>query len=374
MEINKHIIKENSVLKIDLPEDFTINNALGLTQFVNQIGNFTKINQVIVDFSNLKKFDTMIVILVNKLQLNSQQLEFELIFKNLSNELTSYIQLLTFKDDPNIEANKPHWVVDHINFIGKNVQSMNKELFSFISFFGDVISKLVQIIFHPKNVRWRDFPYQFTNVGVYALPISAMIVFLIGLISGYQGALQLKQFGADTYIADLVGVALTRTLSPLLVAILVAGRSGSAFAAEIGSMKVSEEVDALKSMGFDVINFLVIPRIFAVMIAMPILVLICDLVGIIGGLIAALSTLNITIYGFIIRSQVALHYSDIFTGLFKSFIYGFLIALVGCFKGLRAKGGADAVGRSTTSAVVTSIFLIILCDSIFTILFQSLGL
>ena len=223
-------------------------------------------------------------------------------------------------------------------------------------------------------MRWRDFPNHFVNSGVNAVPITLLIVFLIGLISGYQGALQLTQVGADIFIADLIGISITRELAPLMTAILVAGRSGSAFAAEIGTMKVSEEIDALESMGFDPIRFLVMPRVMAVVFAMPILVLMTDLAGIIGGLVAGLTTLDITIAGYLNQLHRAIDFYDIFSGVGKGIVFGFLIATVGCFRGLQVSGGAESVGKFTTASVVTGIFLIIFSDALFTFIFQTLGI
>jgi phospholipid/cholesterol/gamma-HCH transport system permease protein len=223
-------------------------------------------------------------------------------------------------------------------------------------------------------MRWKDFPFQYLNAGVNALPIVVLIVFLIGLITAYQGAGLLQQFGADIYIANLVGLTITRELSPLMTAILVAGRSGSAFAAEIGTMKVSEEVDALNSMGYDPIRFLVMPRVFSVVFAIPFLTLVADLAGIIGGLFAAVTTLDISITGYLNQLQLSLNYYHVFTGVGKSMVFGFLIAAVGCFRGLQVRGGAESVGRYTTASVVTGVFLIILSDAVFTFLFQTLGI
>jgi phospholipid/cholesterol/gamma-HCH transport system permease protein len=176
------------------------------------------------------------------------------------------------------------------------------------------------------------------------------------------------------FIANLVGISLTRELAPLMVAILVAGRSGSAFAAEIGTMKVSEEIDALTTMGFDKLEFLVMPRVLSVTLAMPFLVIICNVVGMIGGMIAAVTTLDITMAGYIGRMQMAISLWDIGTGLIKSIMFGFLIASLGCYKGINVKGGADAVGRYTTASVVAGVFLIIVTDAVFTFIFQALGI
>lgn len=159
-----------------------------------------------------------------------------------------------------------------------------------------------------------------------------------------------------------------------MVAIIVAGRSGSAFAAEIGTMKVSEEIDALTTMGFDRMQFLVLPRVLAVTFAMPLLVIICDLAGIIGGLLAGLATLDITISSFLAQLNIALNYAHVFSGIFKSIVFGLLIATIGCFRGFQVQGGAESVGRYTTASVVSGVFLVILTDAIFVFLLSALGI
>jgi phospholipid/cholesterol/gamma-HCH transport system permease protein len=244
----------------------------------------------------------------------------------------------------------------------------------FIEFLGEIILSILNLLIKPKQMRWKDFPFNFTRAGVSAVPITFLILFLIGIITGYQGALQLEQFGADIYIADLIGISIVRELAPLMTAILVAGRSGSAFAAEIGTMKVSEEIDAMMSMGFDPIKFLVLPRVLAVTLAMPLLVILTDLAGIAGGLLAAVGTLDITVAGYVNELQRALSYGDLFTGLGKSMIFGFLVATVGCFRGLQVRGGAESVGRYTTIAVVSGVLSIIVADAVFTFIFQSIGI
>ncbi|MFN3269439.1 MAG: MlaE family ABC transporter permease, partial [Candidatus Kapaibacteriota bacterium] len=222
--------------------------------------------------------------------------------------------------------------------------------------------------------RWEDFPVLFLKNGVNALPIVSLILLLIGIISGYQGAIQLKQFGADIYIADLIGVSIVRELGPLMTAILVAGRSGSAFAAELGTMKVSEEIDALRSMGFEPFKFLILPRVFAVTLSIPLLTIFGNVAGILGGLISGLSILDITTAGYFTELQIAVDLGDLSSGLLKSIIFGYLVAGIGCFRGLQVKGGAEGVGTATTISVVSGIFAIIIADTIFTFIFDAIGL
>ena len=185
--------------------------------------------------------------------------------------------------------------------------------------------------------------------------------------------MQLRQFGADIYIADLVGIGMTRELGPLITAIILTGRSGSAFAAEIGTMKISDEIDALTVMGIKPLEYLVLPRILACMLVMPLLTLFADFCGILGGLISSILILNLTITAFMNQLQNAIVFYDIIHGLAKAFIFGVLVAGAGCYRGMETKGGALGVGKSTTSAVVSGIFLIVIADSIAAVLSNYLG-
>lgn len=215
-------------------------------------------------------------------------------------------------------------------------------------------------------IRVRAAVEQLIRVGNQSLPLVALIAALIGIILALQSAYQLRQLGATHLVADLVAVAVTRELAPLMTAILVAGRAGSAIAAELATMKVSEEVDALEVIGLDPVNFLVVPRILALLIAVPCLTLFADLVGILGGCAVGVLLLDIGAGAYIKDSAAILVQEDLWGGVFKALIFGGIIGLVSCQKGLDTRGGADEVGRSTTVAVVQSIVLIIVADGFVT--------
>lgn len=221
------------------------------------------------------------------------------------------------------------------------------------------------------GVRWKATIDQMVLIGYNSIPIVATICFFVGLIMAMQAAYQLERFGASIYVADLVGVSMTRELGPLLTAIIVAGRSGSAIAAEIGTMKVNEEIDALQTMGFNPVRFLVVPKLLALLIVLPCLALIADLVGILGGFFLAIFNLNISFIRYFNQTADALVMKDLITGLVKTFFFATIIAQVGSYQGFIVKGGAEGVGKSTTNSVVTSIFLIIIADLITTMIFYS---
>ena len=221
------------------------------------------------------------------------------------------------------------------------------------------------------GVRWKATINQMVVIGYNSIPIVATICFFVGLIMAMQSAYQLERFGASIYVADLVGVSMTRELGPLLTAIIVAGRSGSAIAAEIGTMKVNEEIDALQTMGFNPVRFLVVPKFLALLIVLPCLALIADLMGILGGFSLAMFNLKISFIRYFNQTADALVMKDLITGLVKTFFFATIIAQVGSYQGLIVEGGAEGVGKSTTSSVVTSIFLIIIADLITTMIFYS---
>ncbi len=227
--------------------------------------------------------------------------------------------------------------------------------------------------FRGRGLKWGGAIHQMVLAGVNSIPIVTLISLFMGLIMGLQGAYQLQKFGATYFVTALVGVSMTRELGPLITAIIIAGRSGSAFAAEIGTMKVSEEIDALEAMGLNSIKYLVVPKSLALLIMMPCLTLLSDLAGILGGGLFEIVQLDQTFPMFLTATQDALAMRDIWTGLIKSVVFGLIITKVGCYEGFSVRGGAEGVGKATTSSVVVSIFLIILADVLFTALFYYTG-
>jgi phospholipid/cholesterol/gamma-HCH transport system permease protein len=241
-----------------------------------------------------------------------------------------------------------------------------------VTFLGELLGALTHALFHPRAVRWDDVAFYMKRAGVDGLPIVGLISLLLGLILAFMSSLQLKQFGANIYVASLLAIAIVKELGPIMTAILVAGRSGSAFAAEIGTMMVNEEVDALITMGFTPVRFLAVPKVLAAMIVVPLLTLYADLFGIIGGVIVGVLGLDLTVYTYLKETQRSLSLLDIITSLIKSGVFAVLIAGIGCQRGFEVRGGAEAVGSATTSAVVAAIFLIIVTDSAFALVFQYL--
>ena len=220
-----------------------------------------------------------------------------------------------------------------------------------------------------RGLKWDGAIHQMVLAGVNAIPIVSLISLFMGIILALQGAYQLKKFGAAYYVTALVGVSMTRELGPLITAIVIAGRSGSAFAAEIGTMKVAEEIDALEAMGLNSVKYLVVPKYLALAVMLPCLTLLSDLAGILGGGLFEVIQLDQSFVMFLIATRDALLMRDVWTGLVKSLVFALIITKVGCYEGFSVRGGAEGVGKATTSSVVVSIFLIIFADVLFTALF-----
>jgi phospholipid/cholesterol/gamma-HCH transport system permease protein len=253
------------------------------------------------------------------------------------------------------------------------IQAFIQNLYEHIIFIGELTVFFMQAIRHPSKIRWKQVWFVAEKAGINALPIVCLIGFLMGLILAFQSVVPMSKFGAEIFVADLIGLAMIRELGPLMTAIVLAGRTGSAFAAELGAMKVNEEIDALTTMGLDPMNYLVVIRVMAALIVTPILTIYADLISVVGGAIPLISMGYpvVTYYNGVVK---AVDYIDFISGLFKSVFFGLLVASAGCKCGLQTKTGAGAVGESTTRAVVNSIILIVICDGIFSVIFYYVGL
>lgn len=294
-------------------------------------------------------------------------------FVGLSDDVASMLDLYPPEKVSEIPEDKQKSVRDLVEQIGRTFYETVVGLKEHIAFLGELTVAMFKTLLRPASIRAKDFFIVIEASGPQALPIVGILGFLIGLIIAFQGANLMRQFGAEIYIADSAGLMMTRELGPLITAILVAGRTGSAFAAEIGTMKVNEEIDALTTMGLDPVRFLVIPRVVAASIMTPLLTVFANLAGIAGGAIVMLS-MDYPLVTYVNRLLSALGPADYLSGLIKALVFGILIASAGCLCGLKTGEGASAVGNSATRAVVSSILLIVLSDGIFAVLFFYLGI
>jgi phospholipid/cholesterol/gamma-HCH transport system permease protein len=255
------------------------------------------------------------------------------------------------------------------SFIGKRIIPIRRDIHDASKIINDTFYWAFVSPLKGKPIRFRAAISEMVKAGYNSVPIVAVISLFVGIILALQSAYQLKKVGALIYVANLVGVSITRELGPILTAIIVSGRSGSAFAAEIGSMKSAEEVDALVSMGINPVRFIVVPKLLALMIMLPALTVFSDCIGIFGGFFLSVTVLEIHPYNYFQQTVNALLVKDVVTGLIKAWAFGIVITTVGAYQGFKVEGGAEEVGRRTTSAVVASIFLVIVFDLFFTTLF-----
>lgn len=258
--------------------------------------------------------------------------------------------------------------------LGRRSAAVAEEGAALLSFVGETALSFGRTALQPSRLRWRPVLHNVRSAGVDALPIVGLLAFLLGIVVAYQGAEQLRRYGANIFVADLVGVSMLREFAPLITAIIVAGRSGSAYAAQIGTMAVTEEIDALRTLGIAPLELLVLPKVIALVIALPLLTVFADVMGVLGGMLMAQQQLGVSAVEFIERFEKAVSLSSYLVGLAKAPVFAGIIALVGCFQGLRTRGGADSVGLHTTRSVVQAIFLVIVADAAFSVAFSVLGL
>ena len=260
-----------------------------------------------------------------------------------------------------------------IEEVGRAAAGVWRDTKQQIAFVGETSAALAYAFTHPHTIRWKDVWRISERVGADALPIVALISFLLGMILAFQSAVPMRRFGAEIFVADLIGLAMLRELGPLMTAILLAGRSGAAFAAEIGTMRVNQEVDALTTMGLDPVRFLVTPRIIAALLMTPLLTLFSNVLGLAGGAVT-MQTFGIPFLAFFREADAAVNLTDFLAGFVKSFVFAILVAGIGCLRGLQTQAGASAVGEAATRAVVSGIILLVIVDGLFALAFYLLDI
>jgi phospholipid/cholesterol/gamma-HCH transport system permease protein len=324
------------------------------------------------DMSDVERVDGSIMAILAHLRTELQQRGVKSEFIGAEPRIQEIIHL--YRGDVKVGRPKRKRARGTLDQIGEATMEMVGELREVLSFIGKMVLSFMAVLRTPRTANMRDVMPLVERTGVNALPIVALINFLVGLVMAFQSAEQLKRFGASIFIADLIGISMARELGPLMTAIVVCGRSGAAFAAELGTMKVNEEIDALRTMGFGPLRFLVLPRVLALIIVMPMLNLVADILGVLGGMLVASSALDIGPTVYFRQMQSSLKLWDVVQGLNKGMLFGLAIALISCQQGLATSGGAEGVGRRTTSAVVTTLFALILLDAAYTLFLKAFDL
>jgi phospholipid/cholesterol/gamma-HCH transport system permease protein len=271
-------------------------------------------------------------------------------------------------------SQNPSPAIARLERLGRVAGEAVEQALALLRFIGETAVALAHSLATPGTLRWRPMLYNIRSAGFDALPIVGLLSFLLGVVVAYQGADQLRQYGANIFVADLVGLSMLREFAPLITAIIVAGRSGSAFTAQIGTMSVNEEIDAMLTLGISPLDMLVLPKLLALLVALPLLTVFADLLGVIGGMLMAQTQLGVSIDEFGERFVKAVSVTAYLVGIAKAPVFALIIVMVGCFQGFRTRGGADSVGRQTTRSVVQSIFLVIVGDALFSVAFSALDL
>ncbi|MFO1284434.1 MAG: MlaE family lipid ABC transporter permease subunit [Burkholderiales bacterium] len=292
--------------------------------------------------------------------------------EGLKPEFSALLQLVGAREIPLASAPVP--AAGLLERTGRRVLRLVEGSYGYLAFVGESSIALLRAIRAPRRLRWRPILHNVQAAGVDALPITGLLSFLMGVVIAYQGADQLQRFGANIFVVDLVALAMLRELSPLLTAIIIAGRSGSAYTAQIGTMKVTEEIDALTTIGVGAQELLVVPKVVALVIVMPLLTVYTDIAGVLGGMVMARARLDVGFEAFVDRLDEAIQLSSYWTGLAKAPVFAMIVALVGCYRGFQVTGSAESVGTQTTMSVVQSIFLVIVTDAAFSIVFLWLDL
>ncbi len=258
--------------------------------------------------------------------------------------------------------------------IGETTFIVGRRVRDLLGFFGAVLVAIARVMAQPRRIRFVSLVSHIEQVGLNAMPIVGLLSFLIGVVLAFQGIDQLSKFGAEVFTVNLVGISVLREMGVVLTAVIIAGRSGSAFTAQIGTMQVNEEVDALRTLGLDPVEVLVLPRILALVIALPLLTFFANFMAILGASLLLLGLIDLSIPSFLSQLNQAVTLTIFWIGIGKAPVFAFLIALVGCFEGLQVQGSAESVGRLTTLSVVEAIFLVIVFDAVFSIVFSYLGI
>ena len=327
--------------------------------------------EIVVDGAGVERLDTVGVWLLHELLRRLRARGHAVSLQGWSPRFAGLLELLERHPDAPPPAPPSPGTLERA---GRAAVAAGEEAFALFSFIGETAAALAASIARPARIRWRPILHNIRSAGVDALPIIGLLSFLMGVVIAYQAADQLRQFGANIFVADLVGLSMLREFAPLMTAIIVAGRSGSAYAAQIGTMSVTEEIDAMRTLGIAPLELLVLPKILALLVVLPLLTFFADVLGVFGGMVMARAQLGVGFEDFLDRFTKAVSVTAYAIGIGKAPVFAAIIALVGCFQGFRTRGGADSVGRHTTRSVVQSIFLVIVADALFSVLFSVLDL
>ncbi len=331
--------------------------------------NINKNSKLIVDFKELKECDSSAIIYLISFFKGFN--ESNVMIENLASHENIYKFYEKHYQDNILELKSKD---NFLEIIGKDFYEIYKEFINFIDFIGKVCYFFIYSLFNPKKIRFKAMLKYIDTSAVNALLIVGVTSFLVGVVIAYQGAVQLEKFGANIFIVEMICITMFREIAPLVTAIVIAGRSASSYTAEIGAMKITDEIDAMRTMDFEPTLFLVMPRIFALVISLPLLVFFADIVGIFGGMVIAYTDLDVTFFEFINRMGQEVPVKHLLIGVFKSIFFGIAIAIIGCYRGFQVQNNTTSIGKFTTISVVNAIFVVIALNAIFSVILTQIGI
>ncbi len=358
--------------RVTLSGDLRIGGIAGITSALDAV---TGPGPIVVDGAGIADFDTAGAWAIAALRQRLAAESVDVVVEGLPPAraaLLDTVEKSLPKDDKPAPAQSA--IVLWLGQFGESVAGGWEETIEIVSLFGSVLARLAGNLIHPSRMRITSLVFHMQEAGLNALPIAALMSFLIGIVLAYMGAVQLRQFGAEIFVVDLIAISVLRELGILLTAIIVAGRSSSAFTASIGSMKMREEIDAMRTLGLDPIQILVLPRVLALLITLPLLGVVAALAGLLGGATMAWAELGVSPEMFAVRLSDQIGVWNFLVGLIKAPFFALVIGLIGCHHGLKVEGNAESLGRLTSASVVLSIFLVIVLDAIFAIFFATVNI
>ncbi len=353
---------------LSLKGHWVVSNLDNIKDMIKKLN--LKEEKLIIDCSNIQKMDISGAYLIKKIINNFKKKKINVSIEGIKQDYKALLDIV----EVDLELKFPKRnKLDFLQNIGKYFVDIIFEIICFLSYLGEIINVIFITILNPKKIRIKEILYEIEYTGVYATLIVALVGMLVGIVLAYQGATQLSRFGASIFIVDLISLSITREMAPLLTAIMVAGRSGSSYTASIGSMVLNQEIDSLKIIGIHPLELLVIPKLIAMMIVLPLLIFICDVVGIASGIYLSNIILNLDMTTLIVRLKTTLPLTSFFIGILKGPIFAMPIVLISCFRGFCVKKDSEELGINTTKSVVSTIFTVIIIDAVLSIVFQKLG-
>ncbi|MCX7083337.1 MAG: ABC transporter permease [Methylococcales bacterium] len=363
-----------NLLEVDIIGDWLLDSQIpDLDLILAQFGDGTQFNQLVFSTESLGRWDSLLMTELIKLITYSEEKGISVDTKTLPSGIQGLLGLVSaVPERAGVRRQLIH--ISWLEIVGNSGLRLQGDVNALIVFIGNLTLSVSAFFRGKAHFRWVDLWRNIQDCGPSALPIITLISLLVGLILAFVGSVQLSLFGAQLYIADLVGLGMSREMGGLMTAVIMSGRTGAAYAAQLGTMQVNNEIDALETMGFDPMEFLVLPRVLALIFVMPLLCLYADLMGIIGGALVTVNFFEVSLVEYMNRTINAIHMLDLSVGVFKCAVFGVLIALSGCMRGMQCGRSASEVGDATTSAVVTGIVFIVIADSLMTIICNRLGI